>query len=155
MTRGIYVERNLIAPASPEQELVDFDAQMAPIMLSAIGGRIGPSHYATRFDYLASWPRLALVAEGLLMGGVDRLVREIRALRNGINTPLATQDAQLDPYTLPLSALSQIEGNLSTNGKSAAFILEEIRLLQASANAGDAESQAELLRIGAIIAGAI
>jgi len=153
--KGIYVERSLVAASPEEGELVELDAQLVPILLSAIGGRLGPSHYATPGDYLASWPRLAEAGERFLMGGIDRLVREVRALRDGSLTAIADQDPLLDPFTLELFSLRNVGGFLSTNGKSAAFILEEIRVLQVAANAGDAEAQAELVRIAAIIVGVV
>lgn len=139
----------------PAQILVDYDARSVPATIRALEGVKGRSFWVDRATWEIAYNRLSQQQARLLLDSTDRIVREIRATRDGINTPLAAQDPALDPYTLDLASLAEIAGNLSTNGSSAAFILEQIRELQAQANAGDVESQAELLRIGAIIAGAI
>lgn len=126
-----------------------------PSVVSSMETRNSRSFWATDADYSRAYQALKRQQWELLMDSTDRLISEIRATRNGVNTPLASQDPLLDPYTLPLSSLSDIAGNLFVNGESAAFILAGIRVLMQQANAGDAESQAELLRIGAIIAGAL
>lgn len=140
---------------TPAEVLVNYDARSVPATIRAIEGIKGRSFWVDRATWELAYVRLSQQQARLLMDSTDRLVREIRATRDGVNTPLASQDPLLDPYTLELASLAEIAGNLSTNGSSAAFILEQIRLLQEAANAGDAESQAELLRIGAIIAGAL
>jgi hypothetical protein len=88
------------------------------------------------------------------MDATDRIVIEIRALRNGVDTPLAARDPAINPFTLELTDLQDIADRLQSGGFSAGFFLEQIRNLQQAANEGDAESLEELLRIGAIIAGA-
>lgn len=149
--RGIYIERSLISPPPEEGELVELDAQMVPILLSAIGGRLGPSHYQTREDWLETWPRLALAGERLLMGATDRIVSEIRAMRDGADTPLAAQDPTVNPYTLDLFSLRSIAGRLSTDGKSAAFILEEIRTILEAQGVGEDGQLEALLQIVALL----
>lgn len=149
-----FVQRDVMTVA-PAEILVNYDARSVPATIRAIEGIKGRSFWVNRSAWELAYVRLSQQQARLLMDSTDRLVNEIRATRNGINTPLASQDPLLDPYTLELASLAEIAGNLSTNGSSAAFILEQIRVLQEAANAGDAESQAELLRIGAIIAGAL
>lgn len=89
------------------------------------------------------------------MDATDRLVTEIRALREGNLTPLIARDPKLDPYTLELTSLRDVNLALRSASGTVADILLRIETLQQQANAGDEESLAELLRIGAIVAGAI
>lgn len=149
--RGIYVERSLISPPPEEGELVELDAQMVPILLSAIGGRLGPSHYQTREDWLATWPRLALAGERLLMSGVDRIVSEIRALRMGELTPENWRDPAISPYNFDATSLVKIQFNLQDNEGSAAQILARIEDILQRTEEGDGNSLEALLQIVALL----
>lgn len=86
------------------------------------------------------------------MDATDRIVMEIRALRDGPDTPIEAQDPLLNPFNLELFTLREIAGRLSSDGESAAFILKQIR-----DKVGDSETDGTLLwgiiRIAAVIVG--
>lgn len=54
--------------------------------------------------------------EALLMDATDRIVSEVRALRDGELTPLEDRDPQLDPFTLSLSSLRTVAFEVSEQG---------------------------------------
>lgn len=143
----------LIAPLLNEDEITDFNARIVPVALTALETRKARSFWATEEDFRRGYNEVCTLQRQLLMGGVDRIVSEIRALRQGDNTPIIAQDPLLDPYTLNLIAVEDIVGSLNTNNDSAAFILSQIRtLLQASAE-NDAIDSETLAQIAAIIVG--
>lgn len=146
---------NLTVPTASDTDLVELDAQAVGIWLELLEDSKTPGRWDDPAIALDGWQLVTKQQEELLMGAVDRLISEVRAVRQGDATPLAAQDPLLDPYGLDLFTLQDIGGFLSTNGKSAAFILEEIRALQELANTGDAEALAELGKIVAIIVGVV
>lgn len=90
-----------------------------------------------------------------MLGAVDRLIGEVRATRNGLDTPLADQDPALNPFTLDLFSLRDVGGFLATNGESAAFILATIRQLLIDSAANDAIDSETLAKIAAIVVGVV
>lgn len=114
-----------------------------------------PALWVTNADWLVGYDAICKQGASLLMDATDRIVREIRALRDGVDTPLAEQDPALDPFTLGLTSLRDIEETQLDPAGTTAQILARIEALQTAANQGDAESLEELLRIGAIIAGIV
>lgn len=114
-----------------------------------------PALWVTEADWLVGYNAVCAQGASLLMDATDRLVREIRALRDGVDTPIAEQDPALDPFTLGLTSLRDIEETQLDPAGTTAAILARIEQLQTAANQGDAESLEELLRIGAIIAGVV
>lgn len=108
--------------------------------------------WVTDADYAVAYQALCKQGASLLMDIGDRLIREIRATRDGQDTPMAARDPQIDPFTLDLFTLRDIAGRLSTNEESAAFILGQIR--DALKSEDDGETAFNVLRaIAAIVVG--
>lgn len=93
--------------------------------------------------------------EAILMDAADRIVSEVRALRDGNQTPAEARSPELDPYTLPLTSLRTIAAEVGdTNADLSALIgqtnttLEEIK----AALAGGASGEDVLGRLDVLIA---
>jgi len=89
------------------------------------------------------------------MGGIERVIREMRAMRNGQTTPLVDQDYLLNPFELDLFSIKDLGGFLSSNGESNAFILATIRQLLIDSAASDAIDSEVLAKIAAIVVGVV
>lgn len=142
----------------PEPEVCDlfsYDARIVPHTIRSLYDLTGKPFWTNRDEWIQASNRLALNIERLLMPCGEDIIREIRALRDGNATLLADQDVTKDPFTLQLTSLRDISLALNGPNGTANAILLRIEQLQTAANAGDEESLAELLRIGAIVAGGI
>lgn len=109
--------------------------------------------WVSEADFTEAYDALCKQGAALLMDATDRIVREIRALRNGNTTPLADQDPALDPFALGLVHLARLENAYYGANGSLGQAFDRLIQLQEEANAGDEESLAELLKIAAIIVG--
>lgn len=107
-----YFEDTLEAPQIVDFILADLPANYVPTALSALETRKGRSFWLTRDDWLTALQAISLFQQRLLMDATDRIVNEVRALRDGQLTPPEARDPQADPYTLPLTALTDINSNL-------------------------------------------
>lgn len=68
--------------------------------------------------------------EALLMNIGDRLISEVRSLRDGNQTPAEMRDPQLDPYSLPLTSLRTIAASVDdTNADLSTLIGQGNQLL--------------------------
>lgn len=95
-------------PAWEGTALCQVDARYVPMMLAAIESRkvsfaLPPGdERATTYD---GW--CAQQVE-LLMSIGERIINEVRAGRDGVDTPLEARDPAADPYTLNLTSLRTI-----------------------------------------------
>ena len=93
------------------------------------------------------------------MSAVDRIVSEIRALRDGPATPALARDPELDPYDLNLTSLSSIAQDTSSIALSlndgSSTVLEELRLIRQSLAEGSQEDVLERLDTLIFLLGAL
>jgi len=150
-----YFQSELVAPIETAGEIAEINARIVPIALTALETRKARSFWLTNEDYERGYNEITLLQRALLMGGVERIVREIRALRNGQTTPLADEDYLLNPFDLDLFSIKDLGGFLATNGESAAFILATIRQLLIDSAANDAIDSEVLAQIAAIVVGVV
>lgn len=150
-----YFQSGLLAPLTTAGEIAEINARIVPIALTALETRKARSFWASEADYQVGYNEITLLQRALLMGGVERIVREIRALRNGQTTPLADEDYLLNPFDLDLFSIKDLGGFLATNGESAAFILATIRQLLIDSAANDAIDSETLAKIAAIVVGVV
>ena len=141
-------------PQSVDTTLSLIISALIPATISALETRSSRSFWASDADYSRAYQAVKRQQWELLMDATDRIVSEIRATRMGTDTPVEMRNPAIDPFTIDLISLNDIVGSLNTNGKSAAFILEEVRAILEATAAGDEESLGALLRIAAVIAGA-
>lgn len=152
MSRKVnYFEAERIAPNRDDTTLSVIVSDYIPTTLSALETRGRRSFWATDADFARAYNEIKRQQWELLMDATDRIVMEIRALRDGVNTPLEAQDPLLNPFNLELFTLREIAGRLSTNGKSNAFILEEIRTILEAQGAGEDGQLEALLQIVALL----
>lgn len=97
--------------------------------------------------------------EALLMSAVDRIVSEIRALRDGPATPALARDPNLDPYDLQLTSLSTIAQDTSSVVQSvrdgSGTVLDELRLIRQGLAEGSQEDVLERLDTLIFLLGAL
>lgn len=86
-------------------------ARYVPMVLASLESRKLAFAWETPADYELGYDSICRLQEALLMDAADRIVSEVRALRAGQVTPVEARDPQLDPYTLDLPSL----GNLNTS----------------------------------------
>jgi len=141
---GIYWERGLEMPRATECELVELDAQLIPAMLSAIAGRMGPSHWESREAWLEGYKRLSQQGAALLMGCKQDLITEIRALRDSSPTHAVYDLDVYPPGTWPGADLRLLADLLYAAPNSTAELLTQIRDLLAQSGEAS-EAQLELL----------
>jgi len=140
-------------PQAGDTELIELDARRIGTLLDLLEDAKTPGRWGDPDIALDGYQYIIQEQEAMLMGIGDRLIRELRAMRDGVNTPLAERDPALDPFTLELTCLRDIEETQIDPAGTTAAILARLEQLQIAANDGDAEALGELFRIGAIIAG--
>jgi len=150
-----FFQSQLLAPTETAGEIAEINARIVPIALTALETRKYRSFWLTDADYERGYNEITLLQRALLMGGIERIVREMRAMRNGQTTPLADQDYLLNPFELDLFSIKDLGGFLATNGESAAFILATIRQLLIDSAASDAIDSEVLAKIAAIVVGVV
>lgn len=91
--------------------LPEVSARYVPMVLASLESRKLAFAWETPADYELGYDSICRLQEALLMDAADRIVSEVRALRAGQATPVDARDPQLDPYTLDLPSL----GNLNTS----------------------------------------
>lgn len=153
MTAGIYVERSLPTPRPTECELVELDAQLVPMLLSAIAGRLGPSHWESEAAYHVGYDRLSRQGAAILMGCKEDIITEIRAARDA-EAGHADYATTVNPVGMfPGASLASLVSQQNHAGLTTAQILTEIRDLLAASGEGSAE-QLELLGQMVVLLGA-
>lgn len=156
MSRKVnYFEAQRQAPNRMDTTLSIIVSDYIPTTLSALETRSRRSFWTSDADFARAYNEIARQQWELLVDATDRIVSEIRALREGTATPLVDQNPALNPFNIELTSLRDINLALRGNEGSAHDALVRIEQLLTAANEGDAEALAELLRIGAVIAGAI
>lgn len=126
-----FYEDTLIAPTDVKFVLADVPAQYVPTTLSAIETRKYKSFWLTTDDWHTALDYLTLFQERLLMDATDRIVSEVRALRDGAFTPEDARDPEIDPYTLPLTSLRTIAASVDdTNADISAILANTNQTLQ-------------------------
>lgn len=108
-----YFENELSLPDNPSFILADLPVALIPAALSALETRKGRSFWADTNEWDAGLDALNLFQVRLLMDATDRIVNEVRALRDGTTTPLPSRDPLADPYTLELTSLRDVNAQVS------------------------------------------
>lgn len=111
-----YFEDAQTVSAVTEHILADLNVNFVHIALGAIETRKAQSFWTDKVEWDRALDALCLFEERLLMDATDRIVSEVRALRDGALTPPEAIDPSLNPYTLPLSSLRTIDNRLQTVG---------------------------------------
>lgn len=150
---GLYMERGLQHPAPTDCELVELDAQLIPVLLSALAGRAGPSHWVDREAYLEGYERLSRQGAALLMGCKEDIIVEMRSLRDATPTHAPYDTATHPPGMFPGASMAELVNLLYLAPSSTAELLTEIRDLLAANGQGSAE-QLELLGQMVVLLGA-
>lgn len=141
------------APLSLDDEIAFLPVRYIPMMIEALEARKSSAVYDNEAAYQIAMNAICIIQWELLMGSADRIISEIRAMREGKNTPLVDRDPTLNPYTLELTSLRDIAIPLNGPQGTVNAILLRLEQLQIAANEGDAESLAELAKIAAIVVG--
>lgn len=144
MAWGLYREMSLEVPRPADCELVELDTQLVPAVLSAIAGRLGPSHWESATAWHEGYSRLSWQGVQLLMGCKEDLIIEIRGIRDGTPGHAPYDLSTYPPGMYPGSSLAELGNLLYAAPNSAAELLTEIRDLLAASGEGSAE-QLELL----------
>lgn len=137
---GIFV-RNLEAPAEPWYgELADFSVEVVPFALGALEMRARKYIWASADDWKRGRRLIRELQVGLLMGGIDRLVIELRALRGGSYPAENWRDPNADPALIGLSTLG--DGILETSYVNEKLVianqkLDDIKAAIDASNTGD------------------
>lgn len=124
---GLYRERGLQTPEPATCELVELDGQLIPALLSAIAGRLGPSHWESPEAWAEGYSRLSWQGAQLLMGCKEDIITEVRALRDGTPTHAPYDLATYPPGTWPGTSLTTISNQLYAEPDTAAELLVQIR----------------------------
>lgn len=95
--------------------LVEVSANCVPTLLHRLQVYTLRFPYDTEEDYAEGYQFHVKQQEALLMDIGDRLISEVRALRDGIATAEAAKDPTLDPYTLPLYSLRALGQDVDDN----------------------------------------
>ena len=134
---GIFV-RNLEAPAEPWYgELADFSVEVVPFALGALEMRARKYIWASADDWKRGRRLIRELQVGLLMGGIDRLVIELRALRGGSYPAENWRDPSADPSAIGLSTIENIvleTTKVADNVVIANQKLDEIKAILEAAN---------------------
>jgi hypothetical protein len=144
MTAAIYVERGLQTPRPTDCELVELDTQLVPMLLSAIAGRIGPSHWESEAAYHVGYDRLSRQGAALMLGCKEDIIVEIRAARDA-EAGHADYSTTVNPVGMfPGASLASLVNQQNSQGLTTAELLVQIRdNIAASGQAS--EDQLELL----------
>lgn len=131
------------------------ESALIPTMLSALETRKGRSFWAGYSSWSEAYQDLCKQQWELLMDAADRIVLEIRALRDGVQTDPAYRDPNVDPFTVQATSLNWMFGTMySSEGVPFGQVLGQMLALQQAAAQGDTEALEQLTRIAAVIAGA-
>lgn len=127
------------------------DPAYVPIILADLEPRKVRNLWTDEASYQAGYDGIVKQQEALLMGAVDRIISEVRAVREGDATLLEFQDPTLDPYTLPLVSLATLQDQVFISGQDAVDKLEEIRLILEAQGEGEGGQLEALLQIVALL----
>lgn len=124
-------------------------ARYVPMVLASLESRKLRFAWVSEADYVLGYDSICRLQEALLMDAADRIISEVRALRDGTTTPPALRDPQLDPYTLDLTTLADIDtsvGVVSTEVINAnTAIVGELQAIRALLEAQGGEELTEIL----------
>lgn len=120
------------------------DARYVPMVLADLEARKLAYFWETPAEHEVGYQALCEMGVSLLMGIEDRLIAEVRAIRDGSLTPLADRDPLADPYELPLTTLNtlntsvqEVVSSVDIGAVDTVAKLEEIRLLVEAQGGGD------------------
>lgn len=123
--------------------LVEMHAPFVPILLHRLEVFKSAFVYETEVDEAQGLDLVNRQQEALLMSAVDRIVSEIRALREGQATPVLARDPNLDPYGLQLTSLLDIAQDTTSIVQSvrdgSGTVLDELRLIRQALAEGGGE----------------
>jgi hypothetical protein len=137
-------KQNAYAP--PDFIFVSIDVQFVPTILQAIEPRKLRFAYETEEEWVLCYSALCQLQVALLMDATDRIVSEIRALRAGVMTPPEALDPLLDPFTLDLPAIGDVNQNVITVNDSVLLTKDDIvNKLQGVIDALNAQGTEETL----------
>lgn len=139
--------------------LAEVHAPYVPILLHRLEVFKEAFVYETEADEAEGLDLVNRQQEALLMNAVDRIVSEVRALRDGPLTPVLARDPNLDPYDLQLTSLSTIAQDTSSVVQSvrdgSGTVLDELRLIRQSIAQGSQEDVLERLDTLIFLLGAL
>lgn len=140
------------------QILVGLDASYVPMLLADTEARKLRFAWASNDAYAVGYQAVCELQEALLMSIGDRLISEVRALREGTLTPTEARDPELDPYTLPLASLRDLSTQVTTIAGAVAqggdTVLSELQAIRASLQAENNEEVLERLDTLILLLGA-
>lgn len=159
MSRKVnYFEAQRIAPNRDNTTLSVIVSDYIPTTLSALETRSSRSFWITDEDFARAYNEIKRQQWELLMDATDRIINEIRAIRQGDNTPENFQDPTLNPYSLGLTSLEDIQFNLQDNNGTLAqiaarqeILLGEIKTILENQAAGEGSELEALLQIVALL----
>lgn len=109
------------------QLLCEVSAAYVPTILADLEVRKTPRLSENEAAYALDYQNICEQQVALLMNIGDRIISEVRAGRNGNQTPLEARDPSLDPYELDLASLLGINVALvAADGRDVASILQSI-----------------------------
>jgi len=123
--------------------LAEVHAHFVPILIHRLEVFKEAFVYASEAEEAEGLDLVNRQQEALLMSAVDRIVSEIRALRDGPATPALARDPELDPYDLNLTSLSSIAQDTTSIVQSvrdgSGTVLDELRLIRQALAEGGGE----------------
>lgn len=96
--------------------LVQMDAGYVPTLLHRMEVYKHRFAYPDAAAWATGWYAVTAQQEALLMDIGDRLLAEVRALRNGSFTDEVGRDLTVDPFTLALPTLGTVQGTIGFYG---------------------------------------
>jgi len=141
------------APAWTATVLTPISAAYVPLHLRDLEAWKLASLWGGPTSYPAAYDALNLQGIALLTDVTDRIINEVRALRNGQDTAVLDRNPALDPYTLDLASLRSLERRLQTaTGEQAGALLGQIRDILLQQGTTDGDQLDALLQIVALLA---
>ena len=142
--------------------LTPLPADYVHIALSSLETRKSRSFWIDREEHAKALTLLAATQGGILMDATDRIVNEIRALRDGAETIAEERDPLVDPYSLTSNSLSSLNSRIFDVEKALYETLDpvndrlvEIRDLLAQQTGGDPEEILNRLDTVILLLGAL
>lgn len=140
------------------QVLVEADAHLVTLIVRELEPRKARAFYDSDEAHAVALDAICRQQEKLLMDIGERIISEVRASRNGQDTVAEYQNPALDPYTLPLTSLADI----NTTGRdtvtalsSVSDTLVEIKALLEAQSGGNLEDVAGKLDTVIMLLGAL
>lgn len=116
--------------------LVQIDARYVPTAWRDLEPRKLRFNYSDDAEFAIGYNSTCRYQEALLMDVADRLISEVRALREGAGSPIDTRDPALDPYGLALVSMADLIDRAEDGNATAADMLTELQAIRAAVETG-------------------